>query len=415
MAHFLIGGAAAQLEARDRDRALQQYQYERNMDRQLANDAYRREQDAYARQADEERWNYNRMNNDRQYRFDRDKFNWARQNADRSYALNKRNMDFNYERGVKQDAREEADRWALGLNQGEYQRALAAADGTAPPYYPENAINPYQREAVRLRRAGEEQAAAKQRQEQDKAERKYMMDRQGKIDAARIDMWKNDRTYASNQGSARAAAYKVSQAFNLPTTYNVDGSENTELLDMVARAAYERASRNNIPLEDAAFEVMQGMGLKFKPEFLKSQQENQGGGRQIGPGVSLNSKAGSEKAEATDGGVGTRRYGRDGDIYRGNVARLQNARDQLRELATGAFRAQTEYQRRGKPFYISDRGYTREQEQFEFQKANQEKYEQLLQEIKELEAENRELMGKHPGIGNPQAGFRRIKPNDTKR
>lgn len=415
MAHFLIGGAAAQLEARDRDRALQQYQYERNMERQLANDAYRREQDAYARQMGEERWNYSRMDNDRQYRFNRDKFNWARQDADRSYALNKRNMDFNYERGVKLDAREDADRWALGLNRGEYQRALAVTDGTAQPYYPENAINPYQREAVRLRRAGEEQAAAKQRQEQDKAERKYAMDRLGKMEDARIAMWKNDRTYASNQGSARAAAYKVSQAFNLPTTYNVDGSENTELLDMVARAAYERASRNNIPLEDAAFEVMQGMGLQFKPEFLKSQQENQGGGRQIGPGVSLNSKAGSEKAEATDGGVGTRRYGRDGDIYRGNVARLQNARDQLRELATGAFRAQTEYQRRGKPFYLSDRGYTREQEQFEFQKANQEKYEQLLQEIKELEAENRELMGKHPGIGNPQAGFRRIKPNDTKR
>lgn len=415
MAHFLIGGAAAQLEARDRDRALQQYQYERNMERQLANDAYQREQDAYARQMGEERWNYSRLDNDRQYRFNRDKFNWARQDADRSYALNKRNMDFNYERGVKLDAREDADRWALGLNRGEYQRALAVTDGTAQPYYPENAINPYQREAVRLRRAGEEQAAAKQRQEQDKAERKYMMDRQGKIDAARIDMWKNDRTYASNQGSARAAAYKVSLAFNLPTTYNVDGSENTELIDMVARAAYERASRNNIPLENAAFEVMQDMGLQFKPEFLKSQQENQGGGRQIGPGVSLNSKAGSEKAEATDGGVGTRRYGRDGDIYRGNVAWLQNARDQLRELATGAFRAQTEYQRRGKPFYLSDRGYTREQEQFEFQKANQEKYEQLLQEIKELEAENRELMGKHPGIGNPQAGFRRIKPNDTKR
>ena len=55
MAHFLIGGAAAQLEARDRDRALQQYQYERNMDRLLANDAYRREQDAYARQMGEER------------------------------------------------------------------------------------------------------------------------------------------------------------------------------------------------------------------------------------------------------------------------------------------------------------------------------------------------------------------------
>lgn len=275
MAHFLIGGAAAQLEARDRDRALQQYQYERNMERLLANDAYRREQDAYARQMDEERWNYNRMNSDRQYRFDRDKFNWARQNADRSYALNKRNMDFNYERGVKQDAREDAARWAAGLNRDEYQRALAVTDGTAQPYYPENAINPYQREAVRLRRAGEEQAVAKQRQEQDKAERKYMMDRQGKIDAARIDMWKNDRTYAGNQGSARAAAYKVSQAFNLPTTYNVDGSENTELLDMVARAAYERASRNNIPLEDAAFEVMQGMGLKFKPEFLKSQKEAQ--------------------------------------------------------------------------------------------------------------------------------------------
>lgn len=275
MAHFLIGGAAAQLEARDRDRALQQYQYERNMERQLANDAYRREQDAYARQMGEERWNYSRMDNDRQYRFNRDKFNWARQDADRSYALNKRNMDFNYERGVKLDAREDADRWALGLNRGEYQRALAVTDGTAQPYYPENAINPYQREAVRLRRAGEEQAAAKQRQEQDKADRKYAMDRQGKMEDARIAMWKNDRTYASNQGSARAAAYKVSQAFNLPTTYNVDGSENTELLDMVARAAYERASRNNIPLEDAAFEVMQGMGLKFKPEFLELQREAQ--------------------------------------------------------------------------------------------------------------------------------------------
>lgn len=247
MAHFLIGGAAAQLEARDRDRALQQYQYERNMERQLANDAYRREQDAYARQMGEERWNYSRMDNDRQYRFNRDKFNWARQDADRSYALNKRNMDFNYERGVKLDAREDADRWALGLNRGEYQRALAVTDGTAQPYYPENAINPYQREAVRLRRAADERAALNY--EQTKTQR-----------AAKPAA---DAVKAENEKRYNQAALELGQ-YELPKNLKPEAA---------AKAVADIAKENGVPMKEAVRLVAEQYGWNAS-ETAAGQNEN---------------------------------------------------------------------------------------------------------------------------------------------
>lgn len=76
MARF--GNILASLAMHSRSQRQQQYQYERDMERQLVNDAYRREQDAYARQTDEERWNYSRMDNDRKYRFNRDKFDWQK-------------------------------------------------------------------------------------------------------------------------------------------------------------------------------------------------------------------------------------------------------------------------------------------------------------------------------------------------
>lgn len=403
--------------------------------------AYQREQDAYKRQMDEERLNYDRMNNDRQYRFNRDKFNWARQDADRSYALNKRNMDFNYERGVKLDAREDADRWALGLNRGEYQRALAVTDGTAQPYYPENAINPYQREAVRLRRAGEEQAALNYERQQQAAQQKHDWAMEAATGAA-LRQAQSAEAKAQEQSRYNHGMLAIQSELGKYTL-----SEGVKP-EAAARVIYDIARQRNISPAEAVREVARIYGWPGGDEAeTAAAQENQGGGQPVGPGVSLNSKAGTGRPgglpggthgqtrtgtegtdehgsgvdghglskEGTDGGVGTKEYRRAGDLYRGNVARIDNARERLRELTNGAFGAQTEYQRRGKPFLFTDRGYTREQEQFEFQKANQEEYEQLLNEIKKLEAENLELEKKYQRIGNPQAGFRRIKPNDTKR
>lgn len=108
MARF--GNILASLAMHSRSQRQQQYQYERDMERQLVNDAYRREQDAYARQADEERLNYDRMNNDRQYRFDRDKFDWQKQNA-----------DFLNRRLEENDNRAAAKRWADGLTPQDMQ------------------------------------------------------------------------------------------------------------------------------------------------------------------------------------------------------------------------------------------------------------------------------------------------------
>ena len=218
--------------------------------------------------------------------------------------------------------------------------------------------------------------------------------------------------------------------------------------EAATKAVYDIVKENGVSVKEAVRELARDYGWAGGDEAeTAAAQENQSGGRPVGPGVSLSSKAGTGRQgglpggthgqtrtgtegtdehgsgvdgyglskEGTDGGAGTKEYRHADDLYRGNAARLRDARKRLRKLATEAFGAQTEYQRRGKPFFFTDRGYTREQEQFEFQKANQKEYEQLLNEIKKLEAENLELKKEHPGIGNPQAGFRRIKPNDTKR
>ena len=319
MAHFLIGGAAAQLEARDRDRALQQYQYERNMERQLANDAYRREQDAYARQMGEERWNYSRMDNDRQYRFNRDKFNWARQDADRSYALNKRNMDFNYERGVKLDAREDADRWALGLNRGEYQRALAVTDGTAQPYYPENAINPYQREAVRLRRVGEEQTALNYERQQQAAQQKHDWAMEAATGAARRQA-QSAEAKAQEQRRYNQTVLEIQSELG---KYELGEGVKPET---AVKVIYDIAVQNNMSPAEAVRQVAKvyGWGANLLSRTSAAAQKNQGGGPPVGPGIPLNSKAGT-----ADGGAGAREYKRAEEAVADNIRLIGGYQAQL--------------------------------------------------------------------------------------
>ena len=379
MAHFLIGGAAAQLEARDRDRALQQYQYERNMERQLANDAYRREQDAYARQADEERWNYNRMNNDRQYRFNRDKFNWARQDADRSYALNKRNMDFNYERGVKQDAREEADRWALGLNQGEYQRALAAADGTAPPYYPENAINPYQREAVRLRRAGEEQTALNYERQQQAAQQKHDWAMEAATGAARRQA-QSAEAKAQEQRRYNQTVLEIQSELG---KYELGEGVKPET---AVKVIYDIAVQNNMSPAEAVRQVAKvyGWGANLLSRTSAAAQKNQGGGPPVGPGIPLNSKAGT-----ADGGAGAREYKRAEEAVADNIRLIEGYQAQLKQMKE---RGEDSYDRPG----AFHRNHT--------VKVKSRKYEQIENALREIEKRNAQLLEQYPEIRNSIAG-----------
>lgn len=439
MAHFLIGGAAAQLEARDRDRALQQYQYERNMDRLLANDAYRREQDAYARQADEERWNYNRMNNDRQYRFDRDKFNWARQNADRSYALNKRNMDFNYERGVKQDAREEADRWALGLNRGEYQRALAAADGTAPPgtytefrrmndlpegpvnyaglysqdpqrrqqavgeitrqiaggiynrmptaeqavnyqsAHPELRINPYQREAVRLRRVGEEQTALNYERQQQAAQQKHDWAMEAATGAARRQA-QSAEAKAQEQRRYNQTVLEIQSELG---KYELGEGVKPET---AVKVIYDIAVQNNMSPAEAVRQVAKvyGWGANLLSRTSAAAQKNQGGGPPVGPGIPLNSKAGT-----ADGGAGAREYKRAEEAVADNIRLIEGYQAQLKQMKE---RGEDSYDRPG----AFHRNHT--------VKVKSRKYEQIENVLREIEKRNAQLLEQYPEIRNSIAG-----------
>lgn len=379
MAHFLIGGAAAQLEARDRDRALQQYQYERNMDRLLANDAYRREQDAYARQADEERWNYNRMDNDRQYRFDRDKFNWARQDADRSYALNKRNMDFNYERGVKLDAREDADRWALGLNRGEYQRALAVTDGTAQPYYPENAINPYQREAVRLRRVGEEQTALNYERQQQAAQQKHDWAMEAATGAARRQA-QSAEAKAQEQRRYNQTVLEIQSELG---KYELGEGVKPET---AVKVIYDIAVQNNMSPAEAVRQVAKvyGWGANLLSRTSAAAQKNQGGGPPVGPGIPLNSKAGT-----ADGGAGAREYKRAEEAVADNIRLIEGYQAQLKQMKE---RGEDSYDRPG----AFHRNHT--------VKVKSRKYEQIENALREIEKRNAQLLEQYPEIRNSIAG-----------
>lgn len=379
MAHFLIGGAAAQLEARDRDRALQQYQYERNMERQLANDAYRREQDAYARQMGEERWNYSRMDNDRQYRFNRDKFNWARQDADRSYALNKRNMDFNYERGVKLDAREDADRWALGLNRGEYQRALAVTDGTAQPYYPENAINPYQREAVRLRRAGEEQAALNYERQQQAAQQKHDWAMEAATGAARRQA-QSAEAKAQEQRRYNQTVLEIQSELG---KYELGEGVKPET---AVKVIYDIAVQNNMSPAEAVRQVAKvyGWGANLLSRTSAAAQKNQGGGPPVGPGIPLNSKAGT-----ADGGAGAREYKRAEEAVADNIRLIEGYQAQLKQMKE---RGEDSYDRPG----AFHRNHT--------VKVKSRKYEQIENALREIEKRNAQLLEQYPEIRNSIAG-----------
>lgn len=379
MAHFLIGGAAAQLEARDRDRALQQYQYERNMERQLANDAYRREQDAYARQMGEERWNYSRMDNDRQYRFNRDKFNWARQDADRSYALNKRNMDFNYERGVKLDAREDADRWALGLNRGEYQRALAVTDGTAQPYYPENAINPYQREAVRLRRAGEEQAALNYERQQQAAQQKHDWAMEAATGAARRQA-QSAEAKAQEQRRYNQTVLEIQSELG---KYELGEGVKPET---AVKVIYDIAVQNNMSPAEAVRQVAKvyGWGANLLSRTSAAAQKNQSGGPPVGPGIPLNSKAGT-----ADGGAGAREYKRAEEAVADNIRLIEGYQAQLKQMKE---RGEDSYDRPG----AFHRNHT--------VKVKSRKYEQIENALREIEKRNAQLLEQYPEIRNSIAG-----------
>lgn len=379
MAHFLIGGAAAQLEARDRDRALQQYQYERNMERQLANDAYRREQDAYARQMGEERWNYSRMDNDRQYRFNRDKFNWARQDADRSYALNKRNMDFNYERGVKLDAREDADRWALGLNRGEYQRALAVTDGTAQPYYPENAINPYQREAVRLRRVGEEQTALNYERQQQAAQQKHDWAMEAATGAARRQA-QSAEAKAQEQRRYNQTVLEIQSELG---KYELGEGVKPET---AVKVIYDIAVQNNMSPAEAVRQVAKvyGWGANLLSRTSAAAQKNQGGGPPVGPGIPLNSKAGT-----ADGGAGAREYKRAEEAVADNIRLIEGYQAQLKQMKE---RGEDSYDRPG----AFHRNHT--------VKVKSRKYEQIENALREIENRNAQLLEQYPEIRNSIAG-----------
>lgn len=379
MAHFLIGGAAAQLEARDRDRALQQYQYERNMERQLANDAYRREQDAYARQMGEERWNYSRMDNDRQYRFNRDKFNWARQDADRSYALNKRNMDFNYERGVKLDAREDADRWALGLNRGEYQRALAVTDGTAQPYYPENAINPYQREAVRLRRVGEEQTALNYERQQQAAQQKHDWAMEAATGAARRQA-QSAEAKAQEQRRYNQTVLEIQSELG---KYELGEGVKPET---AVKVIYDIAVQNNMSPAEAVRQVAKvyGWGANLLSRTSAAAQKNQGGGPPVGPGIPLNSKAGT-----ADGGAGAREYKRAEEAVADNIRLIEGYQAQLKQMKE---RGEDSYDRPG----AFHRNHT--------VKVKSRKYEQIENALREIEKRNAQLLEQYPEIRNSIAG-----------
>lgn len=491
MAHFLIGGAAAQLEARDRDRALQQYQYERNMDRLLANDAY-------ARQMGEERWNYSRMDNDRQYRFNRDKFNWQKQNA-----------DFLNRRLEENDNRAAAKRWADGLTPQDMQEIfrgprstpqeiLERYDADRPGWLPAGrtmpqlqyrsqadvdqekrmrysrdpeararageareygfernspfaetirhysrfgVTSPERAEALRLRRAADERAALNYERQQQAAQQKHDWAMEAATGTA-LRQAQSAEAKAQEQRRYNQAVLEIQSELG---KYALSEGIKPEA---ATKAVYDIVKENGVSVKEAVRELARVYGWAGGDEAeTAAAQENQSGGRPVGPGVSLNSKAGSGKQgglpggthgqtrtgtegtdehgsgvdghglskEGTDGGVGTKEYRRADDLYRGNVARIDNARERLRKLATGAFRAQTQYQMYGNPIPNNDTGPYSWRGYHSRQKAAQKEYEQLLQEIKKLEAENLELKETYQRIGNPQAGFRRIKPNDTKR
>lgn len=368
MAHFLIGGAAAQLEARDRDRALQQYQYERNMERQLANDAYRREQDAYARQMGEERWNYSRMDNDRQYRFNRDKFNWQKQNA-----------DFLNRRLEEDDNRAAAKRWADGLNRGEYQRALAVTDGTAQPYYPENAINPYQREAVRLRRAGEEQAALNYERQQQAAQQKHDWAMEAATGAARRQA-QSAEAKAQEQRRYNQTVLEIQSELG---KYELGEGVKPET---AVKVIYDIAVQNNMSPAEAVRQVAKvyGWGANLLSRTSAAAQKNQGGGPPVGPGIPLNSKAGT-----ADGGAGAREYKRAEEAVADNIRLIEGYQAQLKQMKE---RGEDSYDRPG----AFHRNHT--------VKVKSRKYEQIENALREIEKRNAQLLEQYPEIRNSIAG-----------
>lgn len=216
MARF--GNILASLAMHSRSQRQQQYQYERDMERQLANDAYRREQDAYARQADEERLNYDRMNNDRQYRFDRDKFDWQKQNA-----------DFLNRRLEENDKRAAAKRWADGLTPQDMQEIFRG-----PRSAPQEILERYDADRPGWLPAGRTMPQLQYRSQAD-------VDRENRMRYSR------DPEARARAGEAREYGFERNSPFAETirhySRFGVTSPERAEALRL-RRAADERAALN---------------------------------------------------------------------------------------------------------------------------------------------------------------------------
>lgn len=329
--------------------------------------AYQREQDAYKRQMDEERLNYDRMNNDRQYRFNRDKFNWQKQNA-----------DFLNRRLEEDDNRAAAKRWADGLNRGEYQRALAVTDGTAQPYYPENAINPYQREAVRLRRAADERAALNYERQQQAAQQKHDWAMEAATGTA-LRQAQSAEAKAQEQSRYNHGMLAIQSELGKYTL-----SEGVKP-EAAARVIYDIARQRNISPAEAVREVARIYGWPGGDEAeTAAAQENQGGGQPVGPGIPLNSKAGT-----ADGGAGAREYKRAEEAVADNIRLIEGYQAQLKQMKE---RGEDSYDRPG----AFHRNHT--------VKVKSRKYEQIENALREIEKRNAQLLEQYPEIRNSIAG-----------
>ena len=216
MARF--GNILASLAMHSRSQRQQQYQYERDMERQLANDAYRREQDAYARQMGEERWNYSRMDNDRKYRFNRDKFNWQKQNA-----------DFLNRRLEEDDNRAAAKRWADGLTPQDMQEIFRGPRST-----PQEILERYDADRPGWLPAGRTMPQLQYRSQAD-------ADRENRMRYSR------DPEARARAGEARGYGFERNSPFAETirhySRFGVTSPERAEALRL-RRAADERAALN---------------------------------------------------------------------------------------------------------------------------------------------------------------------------
>lgn len=307
MAHFLIGGEVAQLEARDKDRALQKYMFDQRM---------AREQEArdYARQADQRQWNYNLQNQAR-----------LRDMAQQDYDYKRKIAEYEYNRRVEQDKRADAERWVNGLDNTEFATAAHAV------YNGDDKVNlnPYQREAVRLAYMNRERAnqsaedtldakiAAEDRRHKNAMELQQLKSQgrggisqrmevrpfyfqganpaspQGEApedyegqETSPVQYYRNQPVpqtpvsswqfsgrgyapipanagYGRYKGRAQMAVNQASKYIQFPEDTSLDGKGTQQLKSDIAQSAFELARDYGMPLETAVMQAAQNYGLKI--------------------------------------------------------------------------------------------------------------------------------------------------------